>query len=126
MKVVCGCAVVRFRNGSLELLLVSEDGEEWGFPKGHLEPGEKMEDAAVRETFEETSLLVQPFGFAGKQEQLYVWYAFPADEEEEPIPQEEEILAAGYYPIDNLPALEIRQLPLIEKVVANLAMALKM
>jgi len=31
----------------------------WGYPKGHLEEGEKPSDAAVREVFEETGFLVE-------------------------------------------------------------------
>ena len=31
----------------------------WGFPKGHLEDGEKPSEAAVREVYEETGFLVE-------------------------------------------------------------------
>ena len=31
----------------------------WGYPKGHLEEGEKPSEAAVREVFEETGFLVE-------------------------------------------------------------------
>lgn len=31
-------------------------GEHWGFPKGHAEPGETSEEAAIRELMEETSI----------------------------------------------------------------------
>ena len=38
----------------------SEDGLPWwGYPKGHLEEGEKPVDAAVREVFEETGFEVK-------------------------------------------------------------------
>ena len=40
------------------LILRRSDREEWVFPKGHLEPGERPEDAAVREVREETGLEV--------------------------------------------------------------------
>ena len=40
-------------------------GGEWVFPKGHLEQGERPEDAAIREVREETGLevrIIQPIG----------------------------------------------------------------
>ena len=37
-------------------LLIRDSYRNWGFPKGHLEPGEQAEDAAVREVGEETGL----------------------------------------------------------------------
>ncbi|HKG95482.1 MAG TPA: NUDIX hydrolase [Gemmatimonadaceae bacterium] len=37
-------------------LLIRDSYRNWGFPKGHLEPGEQAEDAAVREVTEETGL----------------------------------------------------------------------
>lgn len=45
--------------------LVLRRGHEWVFPKGHLEAGERPEDAAVREVREETGLdigIVRPIG----------------------------------------------------------------
>lgn len=37
---------------------VAEGSLSWQFPAGAIEPGESAEDAAVRETFEETGLVV--------------------------------------------------------------------
>ncbi len=47
---------VIFENGSVLLILVQNlKGEKvWTFPKGHLEPGETPEQAAIREVSEET------------------------------------------------------------------------
>jgi 8-oxo-dGTP pyrophosphatase MutT (NUDIX family) len=38
------------------VLLIRDSYGNWGFPKGHLEPGERAEEAAVREVREETGL----------------------------------------------------------------------
>jgi len=37
-------------------LLIRDSYDNWGFPKGHLEPGEERPDAARREVAEETGL----------------------------------------------------------------------
>jgi 8-oxo-dGTP pyrophosphatase MutT (NUDIX family) len=41
-----------------EICLVS-DAKYWGFPKGHVEPGETPEAAALREASEETGIALQ-------------------------------------------------------------------
>ncbi len=42
-------------NGSV-FLLIRDSYRNWGFPKGHVEPGEERADAARREVAEETGL----------------------------------------------------------------------
>jgi 8-oxo-dGTP pyrophosphatase MutT (NUDIX family) len=43
--------------GARPLFLVIRDSyDNWGFPKGHVEPGERPEAAALREVIEETGL----------------------------------------------------------------------
>ena len=37
-------------------LLIRDSYDNWGFPKGHVEPGERPHDAALREVSEETGL----------------------------------------------------------------------
>ncbi|MCC7195168.1 MAG: NUDIX domain-containing protein [Gemmatimonadaceae bacterium] len=49
--------VVFRRDGSRTLVLVICDSRgHWGFPKGHVEPGEAAEEAAIREVCEETGV----------------------------------------------------------------------
>jgi|GEM_PF-1565098 len=59
-----GCLVTRVRDGVTEVLLVHPRGATFrkplfGIPKGEVEPGETPEETALRETREETGLIVQ-------------------------------------------------------------------
>lgn len=54
--VSAGGVVFRRREGRLELLLVLDRFGRWALPKGHLEPGEGPEEAALREVREETGI----------------------------------------------------------------------
>lgn len=48
---------VLFRSGADEVVLLHHRGEDrWCFPKGHVEEGESIRDAAHREVLEETGL----------------------------------------------------------------------
>ena len=51
-----GGVVVRVDNGCAFFLLIRDSYKNWGFPKGHLEPGETPDAAALREVNEETGL----------------------------------------------------------------------
>jgi len=54
-EISSGGVVVRPTSDGYEVCLVS-DGQHWGFPKGHVEPGETPEAAALREISEETGI----------------------------------------------------------------------
>jgi len=49
-------AVVLSTNGRRALLLHQRDEDRWCFPKGHVDPGESLSTAALREIQEETGL----------------------------------------------------------------------
>ncbi|MDP1858868.1 MAG: NUDIX hydrolase [Gemmatimonadaceae bacterium] len=51
-----GGVVVRLDEGEPLFLLIRDSYKNWGFPKGHLEPGETPGAAAMREVSEETGL----------------------------------------------------------------------
>lgn len=52
-----GGIIVRSNNGQPEILLIRHlDYDDWFLPKGHVEAGETLEQAALREIKEETNL----------------------------------------------------------------------
>jgi bis(5'-nucleosidyl)-tetraphosphatase len=51
-----GGIVFRLERGKPRYLLIRDSYRNWGFPKGHLEPGEEPAVAAIREVGEETGL----------------------------------------------------------------------
>src|SRR5688500_17848393 len=57
-----GGVVVRAHDGVPHVLLIRDPYQNWGLPKGHLEPGEDSQSAAVREVREETGLALVELG----------------------------------------------------------------
>ncbi len=51
-----GGVVYRLDDGSPLFLLIRDSYQNWGFPKGHLESGERADEAAMREVREETGI----------------------------------------------------------------------
>ena len=51
-----GIVFRRMPGDGTRFLLIRDSYRNWGFPKGHLEPGEERSDAARREVAEETGL----------------------------------------------------------------------
>ncbi|GAB7388297.1 NUDIX domain-containing protein [Bacillaceae bacterium] len=54
-----GVAVIIFDEQNRVLLQKRADVRLWGIPSGHVEPGETVEEAAIREVREETGLYIQ-------------------------------------------------------------------
>lgn len=52
----CGAVVFTREGGGIRYVIVQSLEGYYGFPKGHVEPGETEEQTALREIFEETGL----------------------------------------------------------------------
>ncbi len=53
----CGAVVYRDIRGEVRFLLIKNNrSAHWGFPKGHIEPGETKKETAFREVLEETGI----------------------------------------------------------------------
>jgi 8-oxo-dGTP pyrophosphatase MutT (NUDIX family) len=65
-----GGVVVRGRGDELRVLLVTAKRQpsQWVFPKGHIEPDETVEDAAIREVEEEAGVVASVVGPIGTLE----------------------------------------------------------
>jgi len=98
-------------DGAPRYLLIRDSYKSWGFPKGHLEPGEPPADAARREVAEETGLvdlvLRGPikvinwyFRFRGTTIHKYCHFFLLESRHGEPVPQAEEgITACIWHPL---------------------------
>lgn len=66
----CGAVVFRYENNIRKYLLIrNKRSAHWGFPKGHIEPGETEEETAMREVLEETGLHIEILpGFVKKSD----------------------------------------------------------
>jgi len=65
----------------IEVVLVRPTGKStWVLPKGHVEQGETLLDAALREATEESGLMVTPGEQLGQVSYLYSWRDSTADQ----------------------------------------------
>lgn len=65
---------MRIADGRPLFLLIRDSYRNWGFPKGHLEPGETADAAAMREVAEETGL--QTLRLRGEIEAIDWYFRF--------------------------------------------------
>jgi ADP-ribose pyrophosphatase YjhB (NUDIX family) len=76
-----GATVLVFDNENRLLLLKRADNRCWGPPGGAVEPGEVVEEAAKRETFEETGLEIGELSLFGVFSGANQFYRYPNGDE---------------------------------------------
>jgi 8-oxo-dGTP pyrophosphatase MutT (NUDIX family) len=75
--VSAGGVVYRRGESGLEVVLCGRDADGvWGLPKGTPDPGESLEETAIREVNEETGLQVR---LVGKIDTVEYWFALPRE-----------------------------------------------
>lgn len=119
-------------NEKNELLVIFRRGK-WDLPKGKLEPGEKIETCAMRETEEETGLkniklekllytTYHTYDESGKHilKESY-WYLLRAPAQQQLNPQTtEDISIAKWIPLENLEEVLANTFPSIKDVLQEL------
>lgn len=72
-----GVVCRRSPTGELEVVLIAtQNGQRWGLPKGLVERGESLEEAAQREVREETGLVVE---ILSRLEPIEYWFWWDED-----------------------------------------------
>lgn len=111
-EVSAGGVVFRRSVQGPRFLLIRDSYGHWGFPKGHLEPGETPAEAAIRETTEETGLetlvLHRPldtidwyFRLRGKLIHKFCHFFLLESEAGDPTPQQDEgITECAWYSLE--------------------------
>jgi 8-oxo-dGTP pyrophosphatase MutT (NUDIX family) len=107
-------AVIVEQNGSILMVNEIDNGiNGWNQPAGHVEPGESLLDAAVREALEETQYQVRLTSIVGIYQSIhpktgihYLRVCFTADRPEwvENSARDTDILAVDWLPLDQLMA----------------------
>ncbi len=115
--IMVGSGVLLVREGQV-LLQRRKDNRLWGIPGGSLEPGESLEEAAIRETYEEVGLVIDELTlfkvYSGKDQ----FYTYPNGDQiydvcvayltrnfhGELLADASEVLELAFFPIRELPA----------------------
>lgn len=105
----CGAVIFRRENAEKKFLLIrNRRSAHWGFPKGHIEPGETKEETAIREVLEETGLSVKivpgfvknsEYTIQGKIEKSVSIFLAETEQLDYKL-QEEEIEECGWFDYD--------------------------
>jgi len=76
-----GAAILVLDEHNRLLLMKRSDSGCWGLPGGAVEPGEVVEDAAKRETLEETNLIIEDMSLFGVFSGMELYYKYPNGDE---------------------------------------------
>lgn len=74
MEKSCGIIPLKVHNNTFLYLLIQHHAGHWGFPKGHVEPGESMVETAMRELEEETGLTLKKIFLKQAFEEKYTYH----------------------------------------------------
>ena len=116
MKIISGCVIEKDN----KILMVKEAKKkcygQWNFPAGHVEEFEKITDAAIRETFEETGCKVKltgvlPIANIDLEKETHILIRFVAEIVEENISfNKEEILDVKWIEIEDIKKMKKEEL----------------
>ena len=130
-EISCGACVYKVVDGQAFVILINpKTSKTWGFPKGHVDPGEELVEAAHREVFEEAGVQIELEDKVGmvltrsswnrrEKKQVHIWLATQVGEEQ---PAENdpdgEVGEVKWHSIDDLPAIHKYQRPLMNTALA--------
>jgi len=129
MRQSAGTLLYRFREGQLEVLLVHPSGnynrgKPWGIPKGEPDEDESLEEAARRETLEETGVTagdlvpLESIVYRKSSKRVHC-FAGPAPDDAEPLCASWEVDCAEFVPlIEARKLIHPDQLPFIDQLEA--------
>lgn len=108
-------------NDKNEVLLVKNPGRGWEFPGGMVEPGEALQEALLREIFEESGINVTISGFVGVYKNVksdIVNLDFCCKYESGVLTTSDESLDVGWFPMNEV--VQMMGNPLYETRIKNM------
>ena len=132
IAVSAGGVIVRNENGLYSILLLRDTRyPEWHFAKGHVEEGETLEQAALREIAEEAGLhhlkihcllgLYERFVEKANEAKIIHYFLMSPTQDEEPSEPENKHVELQWFPLDDLPVMYLpEQKDVIEKNVERI------
>jgi 8-oxo-dGTP pyrophosphatase MutT (NUDIX family) len=118
-----GAVILREVKGQIKIALAhhARPANSWALPKGHVEDGESLQEAALREVYEETGLSnVQMLRYLGSmlrasaksngdviQKTIHFYLAYSSSQPKAPTPTDQKFVEAGWFS----PKEAIRLLP---------------
>jgi predicted NUDIX family NTP pyrophosphohydrolase len=132
MKHSAGTLLYRTRDGVVEVLLVHPSGnynrgKPWSIPKGLPDPGESLEEAARRETLEETGVVTGGLVELGqiqyqKSRKVVHCFAGPAPDDASPRCASWEVDCAEFVPLEEARTrIHPEQAPFLDRLLEHIA-----